>query len=112
MIILTGCRPEGALEVTRAGPSMLSFHISKTDDEDARCIRSLSIYSLDGHLNYTDRDKVYEHGDPGGRCVDRLQVQLDIAKSCEIGGCNYRAVSRNGVYVYSTDFQYDGTLLQ
>jgi hypothetical protein len=112
MIALTGCRPEGALEVTQAGPSKLTFSIGKTDDEEARCIRSLSIYSLDDQLNYTEDDRVYERGSESG-CAERLMVVLEPGTRCERrDGCQYRAVSRNGVYVYSADFRYDGTLVR
>ena len=107
MIALTSCGPEGTLEVSQASSSKLTFSISKTDDQEARCIRSLSIYSLDSQRNYTENERVYQRGSESD-CVEKIMVDLDSKSRCKKrDGCQYRAVSRNGVYTYSSDFIYN-----
>ena len=113
IILLASCRPEGSLDVTPIERSKLLFRISKTNNQEAKCIRSLSVYLIDDQLNYSQDDKVLEYLNPNSRCVQRLLVGLVAAGHCDAdSGCNYRAVSRNGIYVYNTDFKYNGASLQ
>jgi hypothetical protein len=108
---LSSCGPEGQLRVNTASPNQLEFRIDSSDDE-GKCIGDLSIYRLDKNLNYEEADKVFSISFMEVKCKNSAIVRLPDQEGVRGDSDSYRAISENGVYVYTVDFRYDGVSLQ
>lgn len=104
-LLANACRPAGELVVTEPAAGELLFHVEGSSEE-GRCIRELAIYRLGPESNYTEQDAMVRANSKAS-CARQVRVRnFEKPKRRGPQSIRYRAVSRNGIYVFSTDFNY------